>query len=435
MPLSPLAHLKLVAIAEMSHPRLRTCITLLSAAFPLLIPAERIDRHGLVSRYNPIRTASSTSTPMQVGNGHFAFGADISGLQTFFPFAIMSDWGWKNDSLPSGVTESDIESYRGEVWDRVQYEFGGPPLVEQWLEANPNRVNLGRVGLLFLGEDGKVMDVTEDALEGKNQVLDLWMGTITSTFRWEGEVVEVQTVVAQSSDTVGITVTSKLLQDGRLGIFLDFPWNDGTAGFVAPFVGTFNATDKHTTTWRAGNNFGRNVDAVISHTMVANTFFTYVGGGDDFRITRDSPDSHRYTIGPSQRKNTFAVAIAYAPGRVHAIPTASDIERESRQEWEKFWSEHGAIDVVSGSTDTGADELQRRIILSQYLLRVNEAGNTPPQEVSGWCDTRFKTDIEHLRQSGLVNNGWVSAGVMRRHEVADRSIPVWQIPHGDGVLA
>ena len=60
--------------------------------------ASRIDRHAIVSRYNPVRTASSNSTPMQVGNGHFAFGADVTGLQTFLPFAIMSDWGWKNET-------------------------------------------------------------------------------------------------------------------------------------------------------------------------------------------------------------------------------------------------------------------------------------------------------------------------------------------------
>lgn len=46
------------------------------------------------------------------------------------------------------------------------------------------------------------------------------------------------------------------------------------------------------------------------------------------------------------------------------------------------------MDLVTGSTDPRADELQRRIILSQYLLAVNEAGDAPPQE------------------SGLVNNGW-----------------------------
>ena len=102
---------------------------------------------------------------MQVGNGFFAFGADVTGLQTFLPFAIMSDWGWKNDSLPEGMTPEEILTYRGVVWDGVQYEFGGPEPTQQWLISNPNRVNLGRIGLLWRDEQGIVQNVTEADLD------------------------------------------------------------------------------------------------------------------------------------------------------------------------------------------------------------------------------------------------------------------------------
>lgn len=50
---------------------------------------------------------------MQIGNGNFAFGADVTGLQTFEPFAILSSWGWKNDSFPPGVTLEDILNWHG----------------------------------------------------------------------------------------------------------------------------------------------------------------------------------------------------------------------------------------------------------------------------------------------------------------------------------
>ncbi|KAH9849663.1 Six-hairpin glycosidase-like protein [Lenzites betulinus] len=347
-----------------------------------------IDRHALVSRFNPVRTASSASTPMQVGNGHFAFGADVTGLQTFLPWATMSDWGWKNDSLPAGTTEADLTAYRGVVWDGVQYEFGGPEPVQQWLISNPNRVNLGRVGLLFLDEKGGAANVTEGALEGKRQELDLWTGTMTSSFRWEGADVEVQTVTAQESSTIAVTVTSPLLQRGRLGLFLDFPWNDGSEKFEAPFVGVWNATDSHTTTLRTGAGLGHGVTAQIVHTMVANTFFTSVGGGNEFSISRVSPDAHLYHIIPGQARQTFSVAVSYTPGQIPTISNPSAIQDESQQAWEDFWENHGFVDVLSGSSDARAEELQRRIILSQYLLRVNEAGDYPPQE------------------SGLVDNGW-----------------------------
>ena len=344
----------------------------------------RIDRRALVSRYNPVRTASSPSTPMQVGNGHFAFGADVTGLQTFLPFAIMSDWGWKNDSFPPGRTQADIDQYRGEVWNGVEYAFGGPPDLENWLEANPNRINLGRVGLLFRDEQGNVMNVTEDALDtGRTrQELDLWTGTITSTFHWEGAEIRVRTTVAESSDAVGIVITSPLLQRGRLGLFLDFPWHDGSAGFEAPFVGAWNAMDKHTTALDMSSSRGSNVDATITHKMVNTTVLTFIGGGDNFTISRLSPDAHQYAIVPEGSGKSFRLSVAYSPRPILVLPSATEIENQSREVWQDYWSENGFVDVATGSTDLRADELQRRIILSQYLLRVNEAGDTPPQEVS-----------------------------------------------------
>ncbi|KAI0659070.1 Six-hairpin glycosidase-like protein [Cubamyces menziesii] len=348
----------------------------------------KIDRHALVTRFNPVRTASSASTPMQVGNGHFAFGADVTGLQTFLPWATMSDWGWKNDSLPLGTTEADIAAYRGVVWDGVQYEFGGPEPMQQWLISNPNRVNLGRVGLLFLGEGGEAANVAEEELDGKRQVLDLWTGTMTSTFRWAGEDITVQIAAAQESSAIAVTITSTLLQHKRLGIFLDFPWNDGSEKFEAPFVGVWNATGNHTTSLKTGAGLGQNVHAQISHTLVANTFFTSVGGGDDFAISRDSPEAHRYSVMPRNSRGTFTVSISYAPQQGIELSTAAEIGTESKRAWEDFWLNHGSVDVLTGSSDARAEELQRRIILSQYLLRVNEAGDYPPQE------------------SGLVDNGW-----------------------------
>ncbi|KAI0826963.1 Six-hairpin glycosidase-like protein [Trametes gibbosa] len=347
----------------------------------------QIDRHAMVSRFNPVRTGSSASTPMQVGNGHFAFGADVTGLQTFLPWATMSDWGWKNDSLPAGMTEADIAAYRGVVWDGVQYEFGGPELAQQWLISNPNRVNLGRVGLLFLDQRRGVVNVTEDGLTEKRQVLDLWTGTMTSSFQWEGEEVLVQTVAAQESSTIAVKITSSLLRYGRLGVFLDFPWNDGSEKFEAPFVGVWNATKSHTTSLRTGSGLGHGVTAEIVHTMVTNTFFTSIGG-DEFTINRVSPETHLYHILPSQAQQVLSVSISYASAQIAKISSPEEILDESQRAWEHFWANHGFVDVLSESSDSRAEELQRRIILSQYLLRVNEAGDYPPQE------------------SGLVDNGW-----------------------------
>ena len=76
---------------------LLTGLAVVAAAAPA---TGHIDRERIVRSFNPRRTASSDETPLQVGNGNFAFGADITGLQTFRPFATMSTWGWHSFPLP-----------------------------------------------------------------------------------------------------------------------------------------------------------------------------------------------------------------------------------------------------------------------------------------------------------------------------------------------
>lgn len=216
-------------------------VTVLLLPYRLAL-AGLIDRHAIVSRYNPTRNASSSTTPMQVGNGNFAFGADVTGLQTFLPFAIMSSWGWKNDSLPEGRTWEDVEDYEGVRWDLhgrpVQYEFGGEPLVQQWLISNPNRVNLGRVGLLFLDGHGHAQNVSEADITHATQELDLWTGVMSSEFAYGGTKVTVSTSSAQSSSAIAVSVTSELVREGRLGIYL--LWSSFALSSLEPVTASMN---------------------------------------------------------------------------------------------------------------------------------------------------------------------------------------------------
>ena len=172
----------------------------------------KIDRRALVQRHNPIRTASNITSPMQVGNGRFAFGVDITGLQTFVPFATMSDWGWKNDKLPLGKTPAD---YQGVSWDThgrsVRYDMPSEDKeLSQWMISNPNRVNLVRIGLRF-GDS----NIREGDLVNRRQVLDLWTSTIHSSFELGGSKASVETIVHPDEDTIGIKIDSPLILKGN----------------------------------------------------------------------------------------------------------------------------------------------------------------------------------------------------------------------------
>src|SRR5882762_2386011 len=48
-----------------------------------LVAAAPIDREALVTRHNPVVRKIDYDAPLTVGNGGFAFTADITGLQTF----------------------------------------------------------------------------------------------------------------------------------------------------------------------------------------------------------------------------------------------------------------------------------------------------------------------------------------------------------------
>jgi hypothetical protein len=295
-----------------------------------------------------------------------------------------SSWGWKNDSLPPGKTMEDVLNYRGvSLWNHdllVEYMFGGEADIQQWLISNPNRANLGRTGLVFFSPNGSALPVTESDFTDVQQELDLWTGTLASHFTYGGHPIIVQVNAHQDTGAVSIEVSSPLLQSRQLGVFLDFPWNDGSSKFSAPFVGSFNATENHTTTLTVGRDLGTNVAAQIAHTFANNTFITSLGG-DGLSVARDSPTAHRYTIKSTDDSMNLSLALHYSIDGSRFIPTAAEIVQSSVAAWKSFWSDTGFVDVYTGSTDSRADELQRRIVLSRYLLRVNEAGRDPPQEV------------------------------------------------------
>src|SRR4051812_41274727 len=69
-----------------------------------------IDRAALVRRHNPTVSAIDPFAALTVGNGEFAFTADVTGLQTFlepyhekFPLCTTAHWAWHTTPAPAGV--------------------------------------------------------------------------------------------------------------------------------------------------------------------------------------------------------------------------------------------------------------------------------------------------------------------------------------------
>lgn len=103
----------------------------------------------------------------------------------------------------------------------VYYDIPDPKLklATQWLIANPNRINLGRIGLRYKGAT-----LSASAITNSKQELELWNGTITSTFKVDDENVKVVTQGDFESDAVALTIESSLISSGQLQIEIDFPY-------------------------------------------------------------------------------------------------------------------------------------------------------------------------------------------------------------------
>ena len=206
-------------------------------------PINAIDRKALVRRHNVVRTASVKKSPLQVGNGNFAFGTDITGLQTFEPFNTMSQWGWYHAPMPEGKSLSDQEPV---VWPmgerRVPYlEFDEKhPEVRHWNYANPSRINLARIGLTLRRADGS--PASEADLQDATQELDRWTGKLTSTFTLDGKTVRVTTAAHPTRDGIACRVESAAVASGSVSAYLDFPAPDGRE--FCDDVGTWHNSER-----------------------------------------------------------------------------------------------------------------------------------------------------------------------------------------------
>src|SRR5436189_164950 len=70
------------------------------------------------------------------------------------------------------------------------------------------------------------------------------------------------------------------------------------------------------------------------------------------------------------------------------LPDAAATKSASEAYWPRFWTDGGTLDL-SASADPRAKELERRIVLSEYLTAVNCAGTMPPQETGETFNSWF----------------------------------------------
>jgi hypothetical protein len=348
--------------------------------------APAIDRAALVRRHNPVLRKLDPLSPLSVGNGEFAFTADVTGLQTFpeeyesqTPLCTMSQWGWHTTPPPPGL---DTKALRLTPYDthgrEVLYHTSseGQKEVYDWLRENPHRLHLGRVGLHMKADgrgEAKPSDVTDI-----EQRLDLWAGILTSRFRVWGEPVTVTTAVHPVADILAVSIESGLVSRGMLDVRFAFPY-----GSPAMQAADWRRPERHRTQF-VKLAPGR---ALVRRKLDGDEYFVLIDAGGAASLDEGEEGGHEFILRPSGGTRLDFVA-AFSPRPMGGRPPAvwATFE-ENRLHWASFWNHGGAVELAD-SRDRRAPELERRVVLSQYLTAIQCSGSLPPQEtgltVNSW---------------------------------------------------
>ncbi|MBN2475791.1 MAG: hypothetical protein JXB62_14360 [Pirellulales bacterium] len=338
--------------------------------------AEPIDRRDLVQRHRPVLGALDPLAPLSVGNGEFAFTADVTGLQTFpasyargIPLGTQAHWGWHSFPNPKRYRLEDALVAYDTHGRTVVYASETRSEAGRWLRANPHRLGLGRIGFELLREDGTKAEV--DDLRAVEQTLDLWTGALLSRFEMEGETVRVSTRCHPRLDLLAVRVESPLIRLKRLRVAFRFAYGAGRFGKEPE---DWSRPDAHETTLVRQTT--RRVDLV--HTLDDCCYRVGVAYRPAGRFV--PADRHGYELVPVDAGECLEFVVAFSPQPLaEDLPDVSATRSACEAHWARFWSTGGAIDLA-GSTDPRAAELERRIVLSQYLTAIQCAGSLPPQE-------------------------------------------------------
>ena len=346
---------------------------------------QRIDRAALVARHNPRLGKLDPLAPLSLGNGEFAFTADITGLQTFpaeyaqaMPLCTMSQWGWHATPASPGF---DPKALRLILYDTHGRQVGYPTSSEgqselyTWLRENPHRLHLGRIGLRMTMTDGREVRV-EDIVE-VDQRLDLWAGRLSSRFTVEGRVVAVTTVVHPVLDLLAVRIESSLIDEGRLAVRFSFPY--GSPGMQAA---DWQKPGRHRSDM-IRDTAGR---VEIRRRLDADEYFVAIrwNGGASFV----AEDAHDFLLVPVKGNHRLDFVASFFPRTPESsLPSFASTLAESAAHWQRYWTRGAAVELAA-SSNSRAPELERRVVLSQYLTAIQCCGSMPPQEtgltVNSW---------------------------------------------------
>lgn len=365
-----------------------------------------INRYELVSRHNPILQEVNLYSPLTVGNGEFAYTVDVTGMQTLYneyknnhvPLCTMSQWGWHTTPVSKEkykYSQKELALTKYKFKDRiVKYAVEkkqGNEEVYDWLRENPHRLNLARIGLRY-----NEKEIIQSEISNIYQELNLYSGIIESQFYLKEIACKVKTTCNPDSDTIAFSVSSEALRCGNLQIALEFPY--GSSDISAS---NWEMPDAHISNviYRDNNNI------VIERILDQEKY--YISVDTEKEVEFHDSNKHHITIKTKNKEDVLEFTTTFSKEKPRDNLKVDTVFNNSKVSWMDFWEKGGMVQL-NKSEDPRALELERRIVLSQYLLSIQSCGSMPPQE------------------TGLTCNSWYGKFHLEMHLWHGAYLPLWE---------
>ena len=339
-----------------------------------------INRKEVVTRNNVVIKEADTLASLSVGNGNFTFTTDITGLQTFWEeydngvsLGTMSNWGWHtlpntenytwDETLKYFEVEGRKVPYRHQIKDNERAKEAC-----DYFRENPHKIHLGLIGFDLHFADGTKAILSD--IKNPTHELDLWTGKITSDFTFDNQPVHVEVYAHQENDLVAVNVKSPLIKKGQLSV----EWN-----FPAPKIAhTGSGIDMQNIDTHKSDIIDQNEHNITLKRQLDNDdYFVEIDWQGNSEITQT--DKHQFKLS-NKNEDQIQFSCQFSPDEItNNVPTFKSTEENSKTAYHNYWSKGGFVDF-GACTDERAPELERRVILSQYLTKIQSTGDLPPAE-------------------------------------------------------
>ncbi len=366
-----------------------------------IVAQEKINRRALVERHAPQVTRIEPLDALSVGNGRFAYTVDATGMQSFpelysqgVPLGTQSQWGWHSFDNPENLRfeetlrEVNLGHGHKELYTVQQKDDPRSKAASDWYRVNPHRLHLGIFGFDFLPEE-------KDSIKNIHQQLDMWKGIINSHFEKGHDSYDVRTAVDPNADRVLI----EMVNTARSPLMIRFPY---PTGGHCDDACDWQQDDKHLTELIRETPAGIILKRTLGETVY------YVSLSWKGKMLCQQKSKHAWLLQPQQDRQTVCCSFSQTmPATI--TPLKENLFEATMDYWKAFWTKGAAVDF-SHCTDPRAFELERRVVLSQYLLAIQCAGDIPPQE------------------TGLTYNSWFGKFHLEMIYWHEAWLPLWNHP-------